>query len=325
MKINDSSDTSDTNSKSQPQLELAAYIGLDWADKKHDGALWVPGSDTIERFTLAHTPEALAEWIAALRVRFGGQPVGICLEQSRGPLAHALWHYDHLVLYPVNPKMVARFRETLRPSGKKDDPLDSQLALEILRSFRAHLRPWVAADPLTRQLAMLVEDRRHLVNEHTPAWSQKSTSSFNVCIGLPRNAAHRSAPIPRRNGAREPSVHGPRSRDGFVRSDFRACVAFSFVLWLPTLPQARPRSHAQPMRVKIGVANQKSVVALNPWVVKSSVIGTQLAMHRTYTSRQSQYLAFIHHYTTLHDFVRPEVNPLPLVVPVCRAANAVEL
>jgi transposase len=158
-----------SNSNSQPQPELAAYIGLDWADKKHDVALWVPGKDTIERVTVAQTPEALVEWIAQLRVRFGGKPVGICLEQSRGPLVHALWHHDHLVLYPVNPKTVARFREALRPSGKKDDPLDSQLALEILRSFRAHLRPWVAADPLTRQLALLVEDRRRFVAERTRA------------------------------------------------------------------------------------------------------------------------------------------------------------
>jgi transposase len=166
---NSNINSSGTNSASHPQPELVAYIGVDWADKKHDVTLWVPGTDTLERFTVAHTPEALVEWIAALRVRFGGKPVGICLEQSRGPLAHALWHHDHLVLYPVNPKTVARFREALRPSGAKDDPLDSQLALEILRSFRAHLRPWVAADPLTRQLALLVEDRRRLIAERTRA------------------------------------------------------------------------------------------------------------------------------------------------------------
>jgi hypothetical protein len=43
--------------------ESAAYIGLDWADRKHDLCLQV-GEDTRkrERSVLEHTPKAIHAW-----------------------------------------------------------------------------------------------------------------------------------------------------------------------------------------------------------------------------------------------------------------------
>ena len=70
--------------------EFAADISIDWADHKHD--LCMVDADTGQRESriLNHTPEAMAEWAAALRTRYRGQPVAVCLEQSRGPLIYAL-------------------------------------------------------------------------------------------------------------------------------------------------------------------------------------------------------------------------------------------
>jgi hypothetical protein len=45
------------------------------------------------------------------------------LEQSNGPLAHALMLRDNVLLYPINPKQLARYRESY-PGGGKDDPTD---------------------------------------------------------------------------------------------------------------------------------------------------------------------------------------------------------
>jgi hypothetical protein len=57
---------------SKDNVEIAAFVGLDWADQKHVITLQEAGSDQRERFTLDHTPEALQGWIQYLRNRFGG-------------------------------------------------------------------------------------------------------------------------------------------------------------------------------------------------------------------------------------------------------------
>jgi len=107
------------------EATLAACIGLDWADDHHDVSLRAAGSGTVERLRLAHTPESIRDWVAELRRRFRARPVGICLELSRGPLIHALLEYEFLVLFPVNPLSVKRFREAFAPSGARDDPTEA--------------------------------------------------------------------------------------------------------------------------------------------------------------------------------------------------------
>ncbi|MEA5549352.1 transposase, partial [Limnoraphis robusta CCNP1324] len=82
-------------------------------------------------------------------------------------LVYALLKYEFLVLYPVNPKQLARFRETLTPSGAKDDPSDARLLLKLLETHRDCLRPWLPEDPKTRLIRQLVEDRRALVDRRT--------------------------------------------------------------------------------------------------------------------------------------------------------------
>lgn len=55
---------------------FAAFVGIDWADKKHDICLWVPGQEKRERLVLEHRPEAIHAWAQQLRERFGGASVG---------------------------------------------------------------------------------------------------------------------------------------------------------------------------------------------------------------------------------------------------------
>ena len=146
---------------------FAALIGIDWGDRKHATCLLPVGPDRLEHATLEQTPEALAEWVRKLRQRFGGRAVAVCLEQSRGALIHALMKYDFLVLFPIPPARLARYREAITSSGAKDDPSDAALALDYLRRHRERLRPWRPDDALTRQIALLSEARRRAVNLRT--------------------------------------------------------------------------------------------------------------------------------------------------------------
>jgi transposase len=96
-----------------------------------------------------------------------GGTIAVCLEPSKGSLIYALLKYDYLVLYPINPRMLAKFREALAPSGKKDDPADAQLLLELVSTHQAKLKPWRPADEHTRTLQFFVEHRRKLVQDKT--------------------------------------------------------------------------------------------------------------------------------------------------------------
>jgi hypothetical protein len=79
--------------------------------------LQATGSATREAGNTDHTPEAVDVWAAELRLRFGGQPIAVALEQSRGPLVFMLAKYEHLVIFPVHPTTLANYRKSFRPSG----------------------------------------------------------------------------------------------------------------------------------------------------------------------------------------------------------------
>jgi hypothetical protein len=70
--------------------EFAAFIGLDWAEAKHDVCLQVAGSNKREGQTFAHRPEVIEAWAMDLRQRFQGQPIAIALELNKGPIVEAL-------------------------------------------------------------------------------------------------------------------------------------------------------------------------------------------------------------------------------------------
>ena len=100
-----------------PEPEWAALVAIDWGDQKHCWELLAAGSEQPEKGELKHTPEAVNDWAMQLYQRFGGRPIAVCLEQSRGALVYQLCKYPHLVLYPGNPNTSAQFRLALAPSG----------------------------------------------------------------------------------------------------------------------------------------------------------------------------------------------------------------
>lgn len=146
---------------------FSAFVGIDWADLKHDISIAAAGDSCSEFQVIDHTPEALKLWVSQIRRRHSDGPVAICLEQSRGPLISHLTEYDFLTLFPVNPKALARYREAFCVSGSKDDPSDADLLREMVSMHRDRLRPWKPEDEITRTVAVLTEARRKAVDERT--------------------------------------------------------------------------------------------------------------------------------------------------------------
>jgi transposase len=169
-----------TQAATNAEPEFAAFVGIDWADKKHYWSL-ITGSGRPERGTPDNTPEAVEVWMAELRRRFEGQPIALALEQRKGALVVMLGKYDHVYVYPVHPRTLAKFREALYPSGAKDDTKDAELLREILTKHREHLR---RLDPDTTEMRLLqaqVENRRKLVDERT-ALANKLKDTLKVCF-----------------------------------------------------------------------------------------------------------------------------------------------
>jgi transposase len=149
------------------QDDLVAFVGMDWADQKHD--VWIRDAETqaTRHQVIKQSPEGLSGWASELRQQYPQGQIGVALEQSRGALIYGLMEYPFLVLYPVNPLSLARYREAFKPSRAKDDPSDAEFLGEMLAQHRDRLKPWRPDDEQTRLLGLLNEGRRHAVDLRT--------------------------------------------------------------------------------------------------------------------------------------------------------------
>jgi transposase len=151
---------------------IRAWIGIDWADEKHDVSLYDVATGRQEASVIRQTPEALQEWLGQLRSRYEGGYVAVVLEQGRGGLLNALMGCEFLVLYIINPKSLSSFREAFYGSGATSDPVDAELMRDMVRQNPDRFRAWRPDDVLTRSLKLLTEGRRGLVDQSTALTNQ---------------------------------------------------------------------------------------------------------------------------------------------------------
>ena len=140
-----------------------ALIGIDWADQKHDICVQPAGDQARTLSVISSQPEAVHAWARELKQRFPKQRVAVCCELQKGPLVFALNQYEHIVLFPVNPATVAKYRKAFTHSGAKDDPGDAQIQTDLLAQHMDKLRPLAPDTPAIRILAQLTQSRRTLV------------------------------------------------------------------------------------------------------------------------------------------------------------------
>ena len=151
--------------KSDHLTEFAALIGIDWADRKHDLCLLDVATGHRERSVLKHAPKAVHAWAEQVRKRFDGRKVAVCLELSQGPIVSALLEHDFFVIFPVQPSLLAKYREAFTPSRAKDDPTDAEFALDLLLRYPDRIVRLKPESPNMRMLRQLVECRRGLVDD----------------------------------------------------------------------------------------------------------------------------------------------------------------
>lgn len=138
--------------------EFTAYVGIDWADAKHD--IYVESADgEIKEFDcISSGPESVAGWAQEVYERLGG-PIAVAVELQKGPVVSALLKHDFFVLFPINPLMLARYREAFTPSRAKDDPTDAELAVDLITRHPERFKPLTPQSVEMRKLMALVEHR----------------------------------------------------------------------------------------------------------------------------------------------------------------------
>jgi len=150
--------------KQQP-AQPGLFIGIDWADQKHDiYIIDLHGKGSHQQ--LEHSAENIEAWVSDMLKLAGGQPIAIMLEQSRGALIYALMFREDVLLYPINPKQLARYRESY-PGVGKNDPTDAMYLARMLHERITTLTAWTPDDENTRLIANLSQQRRKMVDGQT--------------------------------------------------------------------------------------------------------------------------------------------------------------
>lgn len=147
------------------------FIGIDWADAKHDFHLITPQGDALLG-QFKQTPAAIADTVEAWRKVSPGATIVVAIEATKGALINALLEYEDVVVYPINPAALAYYRKSHVHGGGKNDLLDAQRLVDYLRERIDKLRPLKRDSALTRELSALVQDRRGFVEQRVDLANQ---------------------------------------------------------------------------------------------------------------------------------------------------------
>jgi hypothetical protein len=156
------------------------FLGNDWAEAHHDIELQDEHGRVLVRRRLPEGVQGLAALHAVIADHLDDhdepQSVVIGIETDRGPWVQALVATGYLV-FAINPKQVARYRERHSTSGAKSDPGDAHVLAEIVRTDRGHHRA-VAGD--SEQAEVI----KHLARTHqTMIWTrQRQTNQLRSML-----------------------------------------------------------------------------------------------------------------------------------------------
>lgn len=178
--------------QSQPPVKL--FVGIDWADQTHDYCAIFPDGK-VEQGKLRHSIDEIEAWIEKMLKRVEGGAIAIHLEQARGPLFHALIFRENVVLYPVNPKQFARYRESYPGGDGKNDPADAYYLACMLQERISQLTAWQPNDQDTRLLDELSRQRRAIVDSQTKL-RQQLVAHLKSCFPLLLELFGKSSQLP---------------------------------------------------------------------------------------------------------------------------------
>lgn len=147
----------------QQNSSYDTFIGIDWADRKHD--FFIKSGNKEKHLTVSSSPEALNHLIKSIYQ--DKQRFAVAVECSKGPIINFLSQFPFITIFEINPVAFANYRKTFRISSAKDDKSDSKLLCEILYKNMEHFKPLETSNKESAILGELCEKRRRAVQDRT--------------------------------------------------------------------------------------------------------------------------------------------------------------
>lgn len=142
-------------------MSTDVFAGLDWASAVHAVCVIDAAGRVLERFTVKHDRDGLAELLRRL-ARYGAR-VRIAIERPSGLIVDALVEAGHQV-FPIHPNAVKASRPRYRSHGAKSDASDAYLLADLLRTDGHRWAPLSPQSDSIRALRALVRARDDLVD-----------------------------------------------------------------------------------------------------------------------------------------------------------------
>jgi transposase len=145
------------------------FCGIDWAEGHHDVALVDIEGKLVAKLRISTGSKGFSDLLGLL-AEHSDEPslVPVAIETDKNLVVVALQAAGHIV-YAINPRAVARYRERHNQAGGKSDPGDAAVLANILRTDRHNHR----AMPGMSEGALAV---RALARQHQEAiWARQLT------------------------------------------------------------------------------------------------------------------------------------------------------
>jgi len=140
------------------------FVGIDRSDASIDICVLPAGGGGARQQKVSTRPEALLEWVHALRAEHPGGQIAICIEAPCANIASFLGQFDFVDLFLVNPFLIKSYRESFHTARPKDDKRDAGCIAQFLLERHHKLAPWRPASAEMRKLRAYLEHRRALVD-----------------------------------------------------------------------------------------------------------------------------------------------------------------
>jgi len=152
-----------SDSTPDPVAGCTLFVGIDWAEDKHDFCAISSQGRTVKRGTVTHSAEGLAKLATSILDANNGDPttVAIAIETPRGPVVDGCQPYGFR-LFSINPKQLDRFRDRFSLAGSKNDQLDALVLADSLRTDAHLFTPIVQNHPTLVRLQGLNRIRQRL-------------------------------------------------------------------------------------------------------------------------------------------------------------------
>ena len=143
------------------------YVGIDWADQKHDVTILdANGQVILGNWTLPKSQAGFEELLDRLRkLSDNPEELHIGIETPHNLLVDFLVDSGYPV-FAIFPGAMKSFRKRYRPSGARDDRFDSFVLADVKRTDTACWRRVDFGSEAVREIRLLARDHHGLVESH---------------------------------------------------------------------------------------------------------------------------------------------------------------